>query len=53
MTGKAAGVNPQNFKVIDGKLYLSWSSKGADKFASDPSANISKADKSWENLTNK
>ena len=53
MTGKAAGVNPQNFKIIDGKLYLSWSQKGAEHFASDPNANIGKADESWEKLTSK
>ena len=53
MTGKAAGVNPQNFKIIDGKLYLSWSAKGADSFAAKAEENIQKADQSWDNLTSK
>ena len=53
MTGKAAGVNPKNFKIIDGKLYLAWSAEGADKFAADATNNIGKADKSWEKLTSK
>ena len=53
MTGKVAGVNPQNFKIIDGKLYLSWSAEGADKFAADAATNIDKADKSWDELTSK
>ena len=53
MTGKAAGVNPQNFKIIDGKLYLSWSAKGADQFEAKADENIHKADQSWEKLTSK
>lgn len=51
MTGKAAGVNPQNFKIIDGKLYLAWSAKGADNFEAKAEENIRKADESWEKLT--
>ena len=51
MTGKAAGVNPQNFKIIDGKLYLSWSAEGADKFEAKAEENIQKADASWDKLT--
>ena len=51
MTGKAAGVNPQNFKIIDGKLYLSWSAKGVDQFAAKSEENIRKADASWDKLT--
>ena len=46
-------MNPQNFKIIDGKLYLSWSAKGADAFASKADENIRKADQSWDNLTSK
>ena len=53
MTGKAAGVNPKNFKIIDGKLYLSWSKDGADKFEAKADENIRKADASWEKLTTK
>jgi len=52
-TGKAAGVNPKVFKIIDGRLYLSWSSKGADQFEADASENIQKADTSWEKLSQK
>ncbi len=53
MTGKAAGVNPKNFKIIDGKLYLAWSAEGADKFEAKAEDNIMKADESWDKLTSK
>jgi len=46
-------VNPKAFKIIDGKLYLNWSSESADKFEAAASDNIQKADKSWEKLTQK
>lgn len=52
-TGKAVGVNPKVFKIIDGKLYLNWDSESADKFEADASENIQKADTSWEKLTQK
>lgn len=53
MTGKVAGVNPKDFKIINGKLYLSWSSEDADKFEANAEENIRKADQSWEKLTTK
>ena len=53
MTGKVAGVNPKVFKIIDGKLYLSWSQEGADKFEAEAEENIRKADQSWDKLTSK
>ena len=53
MTGKVAGVNPENFKIIDGKLYLSWSSESADMFEANADENIRKADQNWEKLTTK
>ncbi len=30
--GKVVGVNPEAWKIIDGKLYLSWSKSGIDEF---------------------
>ena len=53
MTGKAAGVNPKVFKIIDGKLYLSWSQESADQFEAKAEENIRQADQSWEKLTSK
>jgi hypothetical protein len=29
--GKVAGVNPEAWKIIDGKLYLGWSKSGIDR----------------------
>lgn len=52
MTGKVAGVNPKVFKIIDGKLYLSWSVEASEKFEADQSENIQKADENWEKLSN-
>lgn len=46
-------MNPQNFKIIDGKLYLAWSSEGADNFEAKAEDNIQKADDSWKKLTSK
>ena len=52
-TGKAAGVNPKAFKIIDGKLYLNWSAESAEKFKADASENIQKADTNWNKLIDK
>jgi hypothetical protein len=43
--GRAAGVRPEAFKIIDGKLYLSWSKKSG--FFKDPEKSIQKADRKW------
>jgi hypothetical protein len=47
LTGKVAGVNPEAFKIIDGKLFLGWSKKGTEEFAENFSENIEKADAAW------
>jgi len=44
-------VDPKAFKIIDGKLYLNWSSESAEKFEAEATENIPKADKSWDTLT--
>jgi len=49
-SGQAAGVNPENWKIIDGKLYLGWSRKGMDTFEANSQINITKADEAWKNL---
>lgn len=51
INGRTAGVNPENWRIVDGKLYLyagpkntmAWSEKDAHK-------NIEKADAQWELL---
>jgi len=49
-SGQAAGVNPKNWKIIDGKLYLGWSREGMNTFAENSKINISKADNAWKKL---
>lgn len=51
MTGKVAGVDPEAFKIIDGKLYLNRTADSADAFEADASDNIRKADANWEKLS--
>lgn len=51
INGRTAGANPENWRIVDGKLYLyggpentmTWSEKDAHK-------NIEKADAQWEQL---
>jgi hypothetical protein len=52
-TGKVAGVDPTAFKIIDGKLYLSWDREGADKFAANADAARKKANANWVKLLKK
>jgi hypothetical protein len=43
-------VNPEAFKIIEGRLYLNYSAESADKFEALAAENIEKADKNWKNL---
>ncbi len=52
-TGKAAGVNPEAWKIIDGELFLHWDKKGGDDFAAKANAEVKKADQNWSKLTKK
>jgi len=49
-TGKVAGVDPTAFKIIDGKLYLSWNKETADQFAASADILVKKADDNWQKL---
>jgi YHS domain-containing protein len=49
-TGKVVGVNPEAFKIIDGKLYLNWSLEVSNKFAKNSDESIKKADENWAKL---
>jgi hypothetical protein len=44
-------VNPTVFKIIGGKLYLSWDKATADQFASTADVAVKKADENWQELT--
>ena len=46
-------MNPKVYKIIDGKLYLNWSTESSQEFEADVSENIEKADASWEKLIRK
>jgi hypothetical protein len=43
-------VNPNAFKIIDGKLYLSWSKQGSEKFVTEAEKAIKLADENWAEL---
>lgn len=49
-TGKVFGADPEVFKIIDGKLFLSWNTDTANQFQADASASIPKADARWKEL---
>jgi len=48
--GEIKTIDPEAWRVIDGKLYLSFSKRGRGKFGEDTHANIKKAEESWENI---
>jgi len=45
--GVTVNVDPEAFKIIDGKLYLIYDVGNADDFAAHADANIPKADANW------
>ena len=49
-TGKAAGVNPEAWKIIDGELFLYFNREGGEKFAAKADAEVKKADENWDKL---
>jgi hypothetical protein len=50
-TGKVVGVNPEAFKIIDGKLYLNWDKKSGDILVEKGDKAIKKADENWAKLS--
>jgi hypothetical protein len=40
-------VNPEAWKIIDGKLYLNFSKAGSNQFRNNAAENIKKADEMW------
>lgn len=45
-----AGIDPAAWKIVDGKLYLNYSSKIQAKWAKDIPGNIAAADRNWPGL---
>jgi YHS domain-containing protein len=52
LTGKIGGVNPEAWKIIDGRLYLARGKNERDGFAENAAENIKKADENWASLNN-
>jgi YHS domain-containing protein len=46
-TGRMFDINPEAFKIIDGKLYLYYDNKYGNEFAAKVEKNIKKADENW------
>lgn len=51
--GKKLDVDPSQYKVVDGKLYLNVNADVFKKWSEDVSGNISKADANWPSIQNK
>lgn len=50
MTGKVASVNPEAFKILEGKLYLNYSAESANNFEAHAADHIKSADLNWKKL---
>jgi YHS domain-containing protein len=48
--GRTASIDPEAWKVVDGKLYLNYSKGVQKKWEQDVPGNIVKADKYWPDL---
>lgn len=51
--GYTADIDPEAWKVIDGKLYLNYSPKVQQKWEEDAAGNIAKAEANWPALRDK
>jgi YHS domain-containing protein len=48
--GHTASIDPEAWKIVDGKLYLNYSKGVQKKWGQDVPGNIVKADKNWPDL---
>jgi len=48
--GRTAGVDPEAWKIVDGKLYLNYSKGVQEKWQKDTKGRIEQADKNWPSL---
>jgi len=51
--GYTAGIDPDAWKIVDGKLYLNYSPEIQEKWAQDIPGNIVKAEANWPKLRDK
>ena len=47
---QTASIEPEQFTIVDGKLYLNYNQEVKEKWLVDTSANISVGDKNWPGL---
>lgn len=48
--GEFAGVDPEAWKIVDGKLYLGYSKASSERWSQNARANIQRADREWAKL---
>jgi YHS domain-containing protein len=48
--GETASIEPEQFSIIDGKLYLNYNAKIQEKWKADTSKYIEQADENWPKL---
>jgi YHS domain-containing protein len=46
-----AGIDPEAWRIVDGKLYLNYSTGIQDRWAKDIPGNIAKGDANWPEIT--
>ncbi len=51
--GRLASVDPEAWKIVDGRLYLGWSKASSVKWFENAAANIKKGDEKWAEMTKK
>lgn len=51
--GGTAGIDPEAWSIVDGKLYLNYNQKIQKKWEADRDAFIEAADENWPNLSEK
>ncbi len=48
--GRVVSINPELWKIVDGKLYFASGKVGSDKFTENEAENIKKANQQWQNI---
>ncbi len=50
--GKTAGIDPENWNIVDGKLYLNYNASIQERWEADIPGFIAKADANWPGVLN-
>jgi YHS domain-containing protein len=48
--GATADIDPEAWKIVDGKLFMAWTKASRDKWLNNAAANIAKADQNWAKI---